>query len=188
MPRAGRRSRSPRSRRRRPARRRAASSTASPITEAASTGTSNDAAPLCSTARWNRPARRRRGQQLPDAVGAGRLARHRHRGRVAAEGGDVVLDPLERGDLVEQAERAGAGPVTDVEVAGRVQAVVERDRDDAVARERRAVVDRVRARAVLEAAAVDPDEHGQSGRGGVRGPHVQVQAVVARRPAGAPGS
>ena len=40
---------------------------------------------------------------MDDARGAGRLAEDRDVAGVAAEGCDVLLDPLQRGDLVEQA-------------------------------------------------------------------------------------
>ena len=49
---------------------------------------------------------------------------------------------------------------------GRVQPVVERHGDDPVAGEGGAVVERVRAGAELEAAAVDPHQHRQPGRAG----------------------
>jgi len=64
--------------------------------------------------------------------------------------------------------------------------------DDNVAegREHGAVVDVERGRAVHEAAAVDPDEHGegrQRGAGASRRPHVDVQAVLALRRVRVPG-
>ena len=58
--------------------------------------------------------------------------------------------------------------------------VVDRDRDDAVAGEGGAVGHRYGAGAVDERAAVDPDEHRQAPRVRVRGPHAQVEVLVAR--------
>ena len=102
---------------------------------------------------------------------------------VAAERRDVVAYPLERGDLVEQADVARAGPtgvdLAQLEEAEGAQAVVHGDEHDAVLRERGPVVQRRRARAHLEAAAVDPDHDGQRlGGRRVGGPHVQVEAVL----------
>lgn len=91
---------------------------------------------------------------------ARRLADHRDRVGVAAERRDVLPDPLERRDLVQQTECSRARAIPDAEVAGGVQTVVQGDRHDAVASERGTVVDGVRAGSVLEAAAMDPDEHG----------------------------
>ena len=50
----------------------------------------------------------RRAEQRADAHAAGGLAEDRHVVRVAAERGDVVAYPPKRGDLVEDAEVAGA--------------------------------------------------------------------------------
>ena len=46
----------------------------------------------------------RRSEQGEHALAAGGLAEDRHVAGIAAEGGDVVAYPLQRGDLVEQAE------------------------------------------------------------------------------------
>ena len=99
------------------------------------------------------------GQERADAHGAGRLAEDRDVGRVAAEGRDVVAHPLERGDLVEQAEVRIA--VGEVEEALGADAVVDRHADDAVAGEAAAVVGR--AGPDLEHAARDPDHDRQAG-------------------------
>lgn len=80
------------------------------------------------------------------------------------------------GDLVEQAEVGGA--IAGEEEAVLAEAVVEGDQDDAVAGEGHAVVGGDRAGAVGEGAAVQPDHDGQV-PGGVRRPHVQVEAVGA---------
>ena len=49
----------------------------------------------------------RRGNQRGGIVGAGRLAKHCHIFRVAAKSRDVVLHPLQCGDLIENAVIAG---------------------------------------------------------------------------------
>ena len=86
---------------------------------------------------------------------------------IAAEDGDVALDPLQRGDEIEQAVVAGGADFGFLrefgmrEKAERVEAMVERDDDDALRGEAAAVVARLRSRADDEAAAVDPDHHRQ---------------------------
>ena len=84
--------------------------------------------------------------------------------RVAAEGRDVALHPLQRRDLVHQAVVAdrlarpgGLGQRRVGEVAERAQPVVDGHHHHAVAGEVLAVIDPARAGPV--AAAVDPDHH-----------------------------
>ena len=104
-------------------------------------------------------------EQHADAHSAGRLAEDRDVVGVAAEAGDVVAHPAQRGDLVAHAVVAAVGVIAVgeglvVEVAQRAEAVVDRDQHDvAAAGEVLAVVDRRRAGAAGEAAAVDPDHH-----------------------------
>jgi hypothetical protein len=122
-------------------------------------------------------ARARHGQQRAHGHRAGRLARDGHPGRVAAEARDLVADPLERGDHVAQAAvRRRVGEEREP-LGG--EAVVDRHRDDAVTRERRAVEGRGRAGARGEAAAVDEDED-RGTPGHVRCPDVEVQPVLPR--------
>ena len=71
------------------------------------------------------------------------------------------------------------------EVSERSEPVVDRDRDGALRRQCRSVVDAGGARPPRERASVDPD-HDRPSLGGVggAGPHVQVQAVLRRRGGG----
>ena len=88
---------------------------------------------------------------------------------IAAERLDVVAHPLERRDLVEQAGVRGRARSADAprsQEAERAEPVVDRDDDHVAApRERCAVVDRLRAGADHEGAAVDPDHHGRGASG-----------------------
>ena len=119
---------------------------------------------------------------------AGGLADQRHASRIAAERRDVRLHPLERGGQVHHAVVAGrvaAGFLRQLRMRvepERPEAVVVGDEDDALLRERFAVVAWQRSGAAGERAAVAPDHHGQLRRGGRRrGPDVDVEAVFARR-------
>src|SRR5690606_26412917 len=108
------------------------------------------------------------GPQNADALAAGRLAGDRHPIRVAAERGDVVADPLESGDLVEDAvvaRCAVAGFFREVgvrEEAEHPQSVIDGDGEDvATGGERLAVIQRQGARAGREPAAGEVDEDGE---------------------------
>lgn len=123
-------------------------------------------------------SRARGGEQRAGADGPGGLAEDGDPAGIAAERPDVVADPLQGGDLVQQAPVGGGvgeGPVTED-----AEAVVEGDEHDPVAGEGRAVVDRHGGRSPGQGPAVDPDHDGQPGTG-VRGggPHVEVQAALA---------
>ena len=61
------------------------------------------------------PLGRRHGQQGRHAHAAGRLAEQRHVSRVATEGGDVVVDPLQGGQLIGQPPVPEARPLLPVE-------------------------------------------------------------------------
>jgi hypothetical protein len=77
---------------------------------------------------------------------AGRLAGDSDPRRITAERGDVFPHPLQRGDLIEGAEVARAGQATtDMEEAIQAKPIIQRHSDDAAARERAAVVQRVAA-------------------------------------------
>ena len=100
----------------------------------------------------------------------------------------LSLDPAERGHLIEQAvvaRRIPARLARELRVRKEpedAQPVVDRDDDDALARERVAIVPRLAAGARLEPAAVDPHHHRQPiARRRRRGPDVQIEAVLARR-------
>src|SRR5690606_19039706 len=109
-----------------------------------------------------------RGRQNADTLAAGRLASDRHLVGVAAERGDIVADPFESGDLVEDAvvtRCAVLGFVREFgvrEEAEYSQPVVDGDGQDvATSGERLTVVQRQGARAGGEPAAGDVHEHGQ---------------------------
>ena len=63
--------------------------------------------PLCSTACPKSPREPGATRWVHTDQAAGRLAADRDRGRVAAERGDVALDPAQRGLLVQQPVVAG---------------------------------------------------------------------------------
>ncbi len=136
------------------------------------------------------PARAGHGEQASDAVATRRLAEDRDVGRVATERGDVVADPTECGDLVEQGDVARAGEprveMVEVREAERAEPVVHGDHDDVAATRQLGGVEE-RARPDVERAAVDPD-HDRSVRGTRfrartdRGrEHVEREAVLAER-------
>ena len=116
---------------------------------------------------------------------AARLAERQYPARIAAEAFDVLAHPAQRGDDVHHPNRAGMRErrplVGQVQVAERAQPVVDRHHH-AVAEPRQllAVVARRVARAAVEAAAVDVDQHRPLRRTvDGRGPDVQHQAVLA---------
>jgi hypothetical protein len=127
------------------------------------------------------PARGGHGEQHADRDRAGGFAHHGDLARIAAERGDVVPHPAQRRDLIEQqaVARVMAGrEVAEVEQARQAEPVVDRDGDDALLGERHAVIQRRRARAHDERAAVDPHhDRVRAGAGGRE--HVEVQAVLA---------
>lgn len=130
------------------------------------------------------PAGERRREQREHAHRPRRLAGDRDVAGVAAERRDVALDPVQRRDLVEQAEVDRAAGVLALERRVReeaevAEAIVDRDHHEALARERRAVVHRRRAVADAEAAAVDPHQDRRVRPGTGRGPDVEVEAVLA---------
>ena len=136
----------------------------------------------------------RRAEQ-PRRPGRDQVIAHRHAARgfagdgdllgVAAERGDVVADPAQRGLLVGQAvvaDRAGRTERRVGQEAQRTQPVVDRDDDDVASGRQPARVIDVAA-AVDEASAVDPHHHRAllvvlCAR---RSPDVERQAVFAGR-------
>ncbi len=114
-------------------------------------------------------------EQRGDHAGARRLAEDGDVAGVAAEPLDVVPDPAQRRDRVEQAA-VGGGP-GDLGEALHAQAVVAGDEHHAGARERRAVVAGT-ARAEQVGAAVNPDHDRERARLRVRGPHVDGQPLA----------
>ena len=136
--------------------------------------------------------RLRRRAQHADGDAAGRFAEDRHLVRIAAEGRDVLLHPLQAGDQVLQAivarnvmRRLGAQLRVRQETE-RSDAVGDADQDHAFPGQMLTVVDRGRGGAEGEPAAIDPDQHGHAVGGGLRGrPYVQIQAILAHARPGA---
>ena len=87
------------------------------------------------------------GQQRADAHRASRLAKDGDVAGIATEGGDVLLHPLQGGDLVEQA--AVGVSVAQIEEALGADPVVDGHADDAVAGEATAVIPGRRTRSVI---------------------------------------
>ena len=125
--------------------------------------------------------------QHADAHATGRLAEDRDIVGVAAELADVIADPLQRRDLVAHAVVAalrivavGQGLV--VEIAECSETVVDRDHHNvASSGQVLSVVDRRRAGAAGEAAAVDPEHDRtvavvEAGR-----PDIEGQAIFVNR-------
>ena len=137
-------------------------------------------APLCTMARWNSPVAAGMDSSdstlPPPADSPNTVTRSGSPPKL----GDVVLHPLEGGDLVEQADvGAGARVVDDHEAEG-AEAVVEGDHDRVGGGgQPGAVVHAERAGAELERAAVDPHQHRPAGVVGGGGPDVEREAVVA---------
>ncbi len=129
---------------------------------------------------------RRRGHQVHDAEAPGGLPCDGDVGRIAAKGRDVAPDPAQRLDLVEQTVVAGdavgrfPAQLRMRQPAQDSQAVVDGDHHHASPRQPGAVVDAQPARADVERAAVDPDEHRSMMRI-LRCPDVQREAVLAHR-------
>ena len=118
--------------------------------------------------------RRRHAHQQHHALRAGRLARQRDLARVAPEGGDVALNPLQRRHRIQQ-PAVGRHP-WHVHEPIDAHAVVHGDHDDALARKGTAVVPALgRVHAVVRTAG-EPDQHRCVARSR-RGPDVQRQVV-----------
>ncbi len=133
--------------------------------------------------------RQRRAHESADADGAGRLAEDGHVARVAAEGADVLLHPVQGRYLVQNAVVA-AGVLRGLGREGRVhqeaeraEPVVDADQHHARPGQRGAVVGLLGPAALVQAAAVHPDHHRAGGIPRPRGsPDVQPQAILVHRP------
>ncbi|CAD6005826.1 conserved protein of unknown function [Agreia sp. COWG] len=130
------------------------------------------------------------GHQGGHGIAARRLTEHRHVRRIAPEGRDIRLHPLERRHLVAQSEVVVEHPLRcreprEVEVAEGAQTIVDADVDDAAFAHERLAVERVLgARAHRVGTAVNEDHHGKARRFGVqwrtlRPHHVEGQTVLA---------
>ncbi len=131
-------------------------------------------------------ARIGRRHQVHDAEPARGFARNRDVGRIAAERSDVLLNPAQRGDLIEKAVVAGdlaARFRTERrmrKIAEHPHAIVDGDEDDVMVCELRAVIHRLAACAARERAAVNPDEDGQIACA-CWCPDIEEQTIFARR-------
>lgn len=126
---------------------------------------------------------KRRGHEVGDRHGAGRLPERRHIVWIAAKGCDIVPDPLEGGNLISEPQ-VGRNSWDRKETFG-AEAIVDGDADHAVTSEGPAFMDWGVLAADHESAAVNPDHHGQVRPSPGRSPEVQGEIVVARLPAAA---
>ena len=151
-------------------------------------------------AKQRRRSRRSRARTSPLASGEAISAqtamepadspRDRHRAGIAAEGGDVAPDPLQRRNKVKHpvvARGALFGREFGMrEKTERIEPMVDGDDDDASRGELCAVVARLGARPDDEAAAVNPEQHRQA-RGLARPhgrPDVEIEAILGDAGAG----
>src|SRR6185437_2852407 len=111
-----------------------------------------------------------------DRYRARALAENRHIAGIAAETCDVLAHPFQRRDLIEKAVIAGdlvrrfRAQRRMRHEAENADAVIDGDDDNALPRQRIAVIDRDRTRAELERAAIEPHHHRQlraARRGGI---------------------
>ena len=121
-------------------------------------------------------------------LGAGRLPIHRHVPGVAAESGDVGLDPLQGGDLVQQSVvarhlvRRLRGQFRMGKPSEHAEPIGDHDDHHSLAGQAGAVVGGVGRRTLAVAATVEEDHHGALVElGGSPRPDVQIQAVLAHR-------
>lgn len=130
-------------------------------------------------------ARRVHRHEAGDRGRSGGLSRHRDPAGIAAERGDVVAHPPERGDLVEQSTVVRPGFLTvrgrDVAESLEAEAVVEGDDHDSVTGQERPVEVGLCGGTEDVGAAVDPHEHGEPPAVAVRGPDVEAQDVLVAR-------
>src|SRR5262249_10225167 len=126
----------------------------------------------------------RTGHEEIDAPRAGRFTEDRDVPRIAPELGDVLLYPLERGDLVQQpivarrSVRRFLGQLWMREEAKGAEAIVDRHQHDTLHGKRSAVGRRHSRRPYGQRASVYPDHDGSPLAGGFRrSPDVQVQTI-----------
>src|SRR4029077_9420509 len=107
--------------------------------------------------------------------------------RIAAEFRDIVADPLQCRDLIEQALVAArrdspVGDVVQTQKAQRSKAIVDRDDDHVAAPgENRAVIDFLRACANRESTAMKPDHYRSPRAIQSRRPQIEIKAVLRMR-------
>ena len=122
------------------------------------------------------PGRGRHDEQRRDRARPGRLAEHGHQVRVAAEGGDVLPDPVQRRHLVQQ--RPVGRDAGQIGVAFDADPVVEGHHYYVLPGQRRAVVPEQAGGAEPVGAAVDPDHDREPGRAQVGREHVDGEPVI----------
>jgi len=130
------------------------------------------------------PVRRGRTEHRAGAHRTRRLAEQCHAIGIATERGDVVRDPAERVDLIEQSVVArDAAWIVCIEarigeIAERTEPIVDRHDDDAVRpREVTTIVQRIVARPRRVTAAVD-EHHHRMRTAALRRPDIERQAVL----------
>ena len=153
------------------------SASRAPIRAASAAGMTWWAAPLCRTARRNRPSARGMDSRSPMDIAPADSPKTVTRPGSPPKAAMLSRTQRKRGDLVEQPEVGAVVAVAEIEEAVGARAPVDGDADHAVAGEAAAVV--APAGGEAEGAAGAPDHHRQPDRSRVRGPDVEVQAVVA---------
>ncbi len=144
------------------------------------------AVPTCATGPLIQMARRRRprcpghGEQDRRRHSSSGLSGHRDCAGVASERLDVVLYPFQRGQPVEDA--AIDASVLDREEALDAQAVVDADKDHAVAGKTFSPVPRTGVATGKKPSAVNPHQHRQPPSAGIGREHVEIEAVVPFNP------
>ncbi len=131
------------------------------------------------------PRRQRRSKQRQHAAAAGRFAKKGDIAPIAAEGGNIALYPLQRGDLIQQGEIIDRLAGRRFRIQRRVrkktkmaEPIVDGDHHHAARGQRFAVIGTERTRADSKAAAMYPDHHRQRARRlNFRRPDIQIEAV-----------
>ena len=125
---------------------------------------------------------RHKGRDLRTASG---LSEHHDAGRIAAEHGNILANPLQRTDEIELAEIPGiAEPLAhrlQPAIAEHVQPMVDGDNHRiALSGKVRALRQRIGNRAPVVSSAMEIDHHRTPGAAiGVRGPDVEEEAILA---------
>src|SRR5260370_33081815 len=119
----------------------------------------------------------RHREQGGNAHAASRLAKDGDVLRITTEGSDILLHPDEGRDLVEQAEVGAL--VTQVEEAVHAETVVDGHADHSVSGEATAIIIGYGTRPVRKSTAMNPDHDWEPNSPKVRGPDIEVQAVLA---------
>src|SRR5579884_386023 len=132
------------------------------------------------------PVCQRRGHQHMDGEPSGRLTEDRDLSGVASESLNIVLYPLQRGNLVHKAVVTEQSVFTLFcerrmrEETEPPQAVVKADKDNSLARKLAAIVDRGRAATVHKTTAINPDHDRKLSSPVFRYPDIQNETIFSR--------